>query len=53
MITELAPRGVIRMEDGNWTAVSDDDRPIGQGEKVIVVGMDDLVLTVIPFDEVD
>ena len=53
VITELAPRGVIRMEDGNWTAVSDDDRPIGQGVKVIVVAMDDLVLTVIPFDEVD
>ena len=51
VVTELSPRGVIRMEDGNWTAVSDDDQVIGEGEKVIVVGVDDLVLTVIPFDE--
>ena len=51
VITELAPRGVVRMEDGNWTAVSDNDQVITEGEKVIVVGVDDLVLTVIPFDE--
>ena len=51
VITELAPRGVVRMEDGNWTAVADDDRVIGEGEKVIVVQMDSLILTVIPFDE--
>ena len=49
VITELAPRGVIRMEEGNWTAVTDDDRVIPEGERVIVVEMDDLVLTVIPF----
>ena len=53
VINELGPRGVVRMEDGNWTAVADDDRLIPEGEKVIVVGMDDLVLTVIPFDEID
>ena len=51
VVTELAPRGVVRMEDGNWTAVADDDRVIGEGEKVIVVQMDMLILTVIPFDE--
>ena len=51
VITELDPRGVVRMEDGNWTAVSDNDQVIAEGEKVIVVGVDDLVLTVIPFDE--
>lgn len=51
VVTELAPRGVVRMEDGNWTAVSDDEQVIAEGEKVIVVGVDDLVLTVIPFNE--
>ena len=53
VITELAPRGIVRMEEGNWTAVADDDRVIGEGERVIVVEMDDLVLTVIRFDEVE
>ncbi len=53
VVTELAPRGIVRMEEGNWTAVSDDDTVIAEGEKVIVVAMDDLVLTVIPFDDVD
>lgn len=53
VVTELAPRGVIRMEEGNWTAVTDDDRVIPEGERVIVVAMDDLVLTVIPFDEME
>ena len=51
VVTELSPRGIVRMEDGNWTAVSDDDQVIAEGEKVIVVGVDDLVLTVIPFNE--
>lgn len=53
VVTALAPRGVVRMEDGNWTAVSDDDQVINEGSKVIVVGVDDLVLTVIPFDETE
>lgn len=53
VVTELAPRGIVRMEDGNWTAVSDDDRVIAEGEKVIVVAMDGLALTVIPFAEDD
>ena len=51
VVTQLAPRGIVRMEDGNWTAVSDDNQVIAEGERVIVVGVDDLVLTVIPFDE--
>lgn len=51
VVTELSPRGVVRMEDGNWTAVSDDEQVIAEGEKVIVIGVDDLVLTVIPFNE--
>ena len=51
VVTELSPRGVVRMEDGNWTAVTDDEQVIAEGEKVIVIGVDDLVLTVIPFNE--
>ncbi len=51
VVIELSPRGVVRMEDGNWTAVSDDEQVIAEGEKVIVIGVDDLVLTVIPFNE--
>ena len=53
VVTELAPRGIIRLEEGNWTAVSDNDDVISEGEKVIVVGSDNLVLTVIPFDELE
>ena len=53
VVTELAPRGIVRLEEGNWTAVADDDHSIGEGEKVIVVGADDLILTVIPFDELE
>ena len=30
---------------------SDDEQVIAEGEKVIVIGVDDLVLTVIPFNE--
>ena len=51
VITELAPRGVVRLEDGNWTAESDNDTVIPVGGKIIVIGINDLILTVIPFDE--
>jgi membrane protein implicated in regulation of membrane protease activity len=51
VITELAPRGVVRLEDGNWTAESDNDTVIPTGGKIIVIGINDLILTVIPFDE--
>ena len=51
VVTEIAPRGIVRLEEGNWTAVADDDHDIGEGEKVIVVATDDLILTVIPLDE--
>ncbi len=53
VVTELAPRGVIRLEDGNWTAVTDDDTVIPAGERVVVIEADDLILTVIPLTEVD
>ena len=53
VVTELAPRGIVRLEEGNWTAVADDDHTIAEGEKVIVVASDDLVLTVITLEELD
>ena len=53
VVNELAPRGIVRLEEGNWTAVADDDHMIGEGQKVIVVASDDLILTVIPFDELE
>ncbi len=49
--TELSPRGVVQMEDGSWTAVADDGSSIGRGARVIVVEVNDLVLSVIPLDE--
>ena len=52
-ITELAPRGVVRLEDGNWTAVTDDDTVIAAGARVVVIEADDLTLTVIPLQEPD
>lgn len=53
VVTELAPRGIVRLEEGNWTAISDNDEVIGEGEKVIVVGSENLIVTVIPFDELE
>ena len=52
-LTELAPRGVVRLEDGNWTAVTDDDTVIAAGARVVVIEADDLTLTVIPLQEPD
>ena len=52
-LTELAPRGVVRLEDGNWTAVTDDDTVIAAGARVVVIEADDLTLTVIPLREPD
>lgn len=53
VIMELAPRGVVRLEDGNWTAVTDDDTVIPAGDRVVVIEADDLVLTVIPLRETE
>jgi membrane-bound serine protease (ClpP class) len=43
---ELAPRGVVRVHNENWTAVSEDGNVIGVGEPVRVTKVDGLVLTV-------
>ena len=47
-LTALAPRGLVQLEDGNWTAVTDDDTVITAGARVVVIAADDLILTVIP-----
>ena len=52
-LTALAPRGVVQLEDGNWTAVTDDDTVITAGARVVVIAADDLILTVIPLQEPD
>jgi membrane-bound serine protease (ClpP class) len=43
---ELAPRGVVQVGDETWTAVSADDSVIPVGEKVRVIRVDGLILTV-------
>ncbi len=53
VVTELAPRGIVQLDDGNWTAVTDDDTVIPVGESVVVIKADDLILTVIPLTEMD
>ncbi|MCH7713205.1 MAG: nodulation protein NfeD [Chloroflexi bacterium] len=43
---ELAPRGVVRLENETWTADSRDGNVIPAGESVTVVAVDGLILTV-------
>ena len=42
----LDPRGAVRVASDTWTAISADGSRIDAGERVIVVGIDGLVLTV-------
>ena len=42
----LSPRGVVRVANDTWTAVSYDGEPIEVGEKVWVIDIEGLVLTV-------
>ena len=44
--SDLAPRGLIRLSIGTWTAVSEDGNVISQGESVMVTQVDGLILTV-------
>ncbi|MEE8465745.1 MAG: nodulation protein NfeD [Dehalococcoidia bacterium] len=43
---ELAPRGIVMVENETWTAVSEDDSVISIGEPVEVRSVDGLILTV-------
>ncbi|MFC1935566.1 nodulation protein NfeD, partial [Chloroflexota bacterium] len=49
--TELTPRGTVRVENQLWTAVAEGSDHIGAGEKVEVVRVDGLILTVARPDE--
>ncbi len=44
--TDLAPRGTVRLENQLWTAVAEGSHHIGAGEKVEVVKVDGIILTV-------
>ena len=44
--SELAPRGLVRLDSENWTAVSEDGNVIAEGEPVRVTQVDGLILTV-------
>ncbi len=48
---ELAPRGIVLVENETWTAVSEDDSVIPVGEPVEVRSVDGLILTV--FRQID
>ena len=44
--TDLTPRGTVRLENQLWTAVAQTSEHIGAGEKVEVVKVDGIILTV-------
>ena len=44
--TDLAPRGMVQVQDGIWTAIAEDDIVIKTSEKVRVISVDGLILTV-------
>jgi membrane-bound ClpP family serine protease len=46
VVSELMPRGTVRLASEVWTAVAADDQEIGSGERVRVVGMEGLSLRV-------
>ena len=46
VVSELVPRGTVRLASEVWTAVADDNQEIGTGERVRVVGMEGLALRV-------
>ena len=45
-VTELAPRGTVRIHGELWQAISENDEVICPGEEVTVVGIGGLKLTV-------
>ena len=51
--TDLAPRGTVRLENQLWTAVAQSSEHIGVGEKVEVVKVDGIILTVARPEERD
>ena len=47
VVHEIAPRGTVLIADEIWTAISEDGTVIPIGEKVIVRGLEGVVLTVV------
>ena len=47
VVSELAPRGLVRVGEETWTAISEDGNVVNAGETVIVVDVNGLILTVI------
>ncbi len=47
VVHELSPRGTVLIADEIWTAISEDGTVITMGEKVIVRGLEGVVLTVV------
>jgi len=51
--TDLVPRGTVRLENQLWSAVAQSSEHIGAGEKVEVVKVDGIILTVVRPDGMD
>ena len=47
VVTPLEPRGLVRLNGENWTAVSDDGSVIRKDEPVVVIELDGVVLKVV------
>lgn len=50
---ELAPTGVVQVQNETWTAVSEDGNVIHVGEAVRVISVDGLILTVFRSEDAD
>ena len=50
VVSPLQPRGLVRVGEENWTAVSEGGSVIGKDEPVIVIDVNGVVLTVIRLD---
>ena len=53
VVSPLQPRGLVRLGDESWTAVSDGGSVIDVDEPVIVIDVNGVVLTVIPLDSTE
>jgi membrane-bound serine protease (ClpP class) len=50
VVSPLQPRGLVRLGEENWTAVSEDGSVVNKDEPVIVIDVHGVVLTVIRLD---
>ncbi len=49
--TDLDPSGSVHIFGEDWSAVSEDDKPIAKGDSVIVLDVQGLVLKVLKADD--